>query len=284
MKHLLGLAVLVLCMAKAAVSEIYESKTIGEINSAGGYLVDEMLFSDFSCISYTYGSSAVTPAGEDIVVTGVVVDGDYGIEFSGPWLAGEQSGINSTLKFKVLVVPGSDSAIVGTMFQLTASSVAAAHGRVDALETVCDAENGGNRVANLDVLDTADPANRKLVNYRDFYVNGLSVELKEIWILKDITVSGGSAGEFDVTHLNEFTQTFRQTPKPFSLLITTDTACAGLSFTGTIGQTYTVLYTDNLTNTTWTPIDTVIPTNTPCTWSDPAASQKTRAFYKVTKP
>ena len=72
--------------------------------------------------------------------------------------------------------------------------------------------------------------------------------------------------------------------EPFSLLITTDIDYAGISFTGTIGQTYTVLYTDNLTNTTWNSIDTVIPTNTPCTWSDPAAPQKTRAFYKVTKP
>ena len=56
-----------------------------------------------------------------------------------------------------------------------------------------------------------------MTDYRDFYVDGNAVQLKEIWVRKDITLLGGGAGEYELTHLSEFTQTFAQIPEPASM-------------------------------------------------------------------
>ncbi len=219
MKYLAGAALLVLCMVRTAGSELYETKTFDEINQAGMQVGDK-LFSNFSCVSYTDGTLAVAPAAGSIQVTGVYIGGNYGIRFNAPWLAGQGSVVNSTISFQVLVVPGSDMYISGNLFALTASSVGSESGLISAVETVWDAEPGSigaNRVSSLGLVDMADPANQKLTDYRDFYADGNAVQLKEIWVRKDITLLGGGAGEYGLTHLSEFTQTFAQIPEPASM-------------------------------------------------------------------
>ncbi len=220
MKYITGVALLVLCLARTASSELYETKTFGEINQTAGMQVGDKLFSNFSCVNYTDGTLAVAPNPGSIQVTGVYIGGNYGIRFNAPWLAGQGSIVNSTISFQVLVVPGSDMYISGNLFSLTASSVASANGLISAVETVWDAEPGSvgaNRVSSLGLVDMADPANQKLTDYRDFQMGGDDVQLKEIWVRKDITLVGGGAGEFGLTHLSEFTQTFAQVPEPASM-------------------------------------------------------------------
>lgn len=219
MKYLAGVALLVLCMVRTAASELYETKTFDEINQTGMQVGDK-LFSNFSCVSYTAGALAVAPESGSILVTGVYIDGNYGIRFNAPWLAGQESVVNSTISFQMLVVPGSDMYVSGNLFALAASSVGSQSGLISAVETVWDAEpgsSGANRVSSLGLVDMADPANQKLTDYRDFYVGGDAVQLKEIWVRKDITLVGGGAGEFGLTHLSEFTQTFAQIPEPASM-------------------------------------------------------------------
>ena len=223
MKRLLGLA-LVLCMAQAAVSEIYQSEpnpsqkyqsmTIGEINSAGGYQVGDKLFSDFSCVPYTSGPEAYPPVCDEIVVTGLDANGDYGITFNASWYAGAGSTVNSTLKFKVLVVPSSDNYIVGSTFRLEGAGVSG-NGFIDAIENIYPIESGlvgTNEAAALNVFKK--PSGNKLVDSSDFYnADGSPAMLKEIWIVKDISMNGLSGS----VHLSSFTQTFHQIPEPASM-------------------------------------------------------------------
>lgn len=218
-KTILSVALMTLCLLQTADAEWYESKTFDEINMSGMQVGDK-LFSNFSVINYTDGVLAVAPSAGSIQVTGVFIDGHYGIRFNAPWIAGSEAIVNSTISFQVSVMPGSDQYISGNTFALTASNVGSAGGLISAVETVWDAEPGSagaHRLSSLGLIDTAEFSNQLLSDSRGFYVDGESAQLKEIWIKKDITLLGGSEGQSGVTHLSEFTQTFVQIPEPASM-------------------------------------------------------------------
>ena len=217
-KYMLGTALVVLCMVRPAVSELFQTRSFDEINPSGMQVGDK-LFSNFSIVSYTSGVLAVVPSASRIQVSGVYIDGRYGIRFSAPWIAGSEAVVNSMISFKVSVLPESGMYIAGNLFALTASNVGSEGGRISAVETVWDAEPGSlgaNRLSSLGLLDAANSGNQKLTGYREFYIDGSPVSVKEIWVTKDITLLGGREGESGVTHLSEFTQTFSQVPEPAS--------------------------------------------------------------------
>lgn len=218
-KCMLGIALLVLCTVQTSVSEWYETKTFDEINEQG-LQVGDKVFCNFSIVNYTDGALAVAPGADSIQVTGVYIDGHYGIRFNAPWIAGEGAVVNSTISFQVAVAPSSEMYISGNGFALTASNVGSEGGLISAVETVWDAEPGSlvaNRLSSLGLFDSADPSNQKLTDHQDFYVDGELAQLKYIWVKKDITLIGGGVGEFAPTHLSEFTQTFSQVPEPASM-------------------------------------------------------------------
>ena len=226
-KYISGIALLALCMAQTVVSELYETKTFDEITPSG-IQVGNLLFSNFSSTSYMNGTIAVAPESGSIKVTGVYVDGNYGIRFNAPWLAGSEAKVNSTISFQVQTASGSEMYINNNLFALSVSSVGSAAGLLNAVETVWDAEpgsSGANQLSSLSLLDTTDLANQKLTDYRDFSVNGSLATVNKIWVKSSITLVGGDAGESGITHLSEFTQTFTQIPEPTS---------AGMLCSGTI--------------------------------------------------
>jgi len=206
-----GLALL-MAFAPAAQAE-----TISDINDAGGLVVGDKLFSDFSVVSIVSGGVGVAPDESGVNVMGTQHDGDWGVQFNGAWIAGTNAVVNSTITFKVSVV---DSAldtwrIHDNYLALSASSVGLPDGFVSVIENVFDGPPGnGRRVASKSVFDTN--AGSKLTDSAEFVdpVTGEPVALPEVWVKKDITLSGGSGQTIGFTHLSEFTQTFSQIPEP----------------------------------------------------------------------
>lgn len=193
------------------------AETITEINEAGGLLVGDKLFSDFSVISVVAGGVGIAPDASAIEVTGINADGNWGIQFNGAWLAGVNAVVNSTITFKAAIADPAtnDRLIDGNYLVLTASTVELPDGLVNVIENVFDGlPTNGRRVAQKQVWDT--PANSKLVDSAMFTdpVTGDPLALPEIWVKKDITLFGGTDGTAGFTHLSEFVQTFTQTPEP----------------------------------------------------------------------
>ena len=218
-KTMTKIALLVLCLAQLAGAELFQTMSFDEINRSGMQVGDK-LFSNFSIVNYVDGTLAVAPDVNQVQVTGICIDGNFGIRFNAPWLAGSESVVNSTISFQIQVLPESGLYIAGNMFALTASNVGSDNGFISAVETVWDAEPGSigaNRLSSLGLYDSADPLNRKLSDQRDFLVDGEPVHLRQVWIRKDITLLGGGEGQFGPTHLSEFTQTFSQVPEPASV-------------------------------------------------------------------
>jgi len=208
--------------------------TITEINQAGGLLVGDKVFSEFSVIAVppAPGTVGISPGPDQIVVSGIKVGDDYGIQFNGPWVADVGAAINSTLGFKVSIAEPfrhlyllKDNAL-----RLTASDAGAPDALVDVVETVYDADPlVGNRIATKHVTDRFGADNDVLSDSALFEGPQGPVMLSEIWVKKDITLLGGSLlGGQGGAHLSEFSQTFSQhvIPEPGSLALLLGTLIA----------------------------------------------------------
>lgn len=201
--------------------------TIAEINAAGGMLVGDKIFSQFSVIAVppAPGTIGVSPGANQIVVSGIKVGDDYGIQFNGPWVADAGAVINSTIGFKVSIAdPWANLYLIkDNALRLTASNAAVPDALVDVVEAVYDAEPLlGNRIATKHVSDRYGSANDRLFDYSLFGEPPGSVMLSEIWVKKDITLIGGTlSGGVGGAHLSEFTQTFSQQliPEPGTLVL-----------------------------------------------------------------
>jgi len=201
--------------------------TIAEINQAGGLLVGDKVFSDFSVIAVppVPGTIGISPGADQIVVSGIQSGGDYGIRFNGPWVADAGAVINSTIGFKVAIAdPWAGLYLIkDNALRLITSDAAAPDALVDVVEAVYDADPlVGNRIATKHATDRYGSANDMLSDRALFGDPPGSVMLSELWVKKDITLIGGSLlGGQGGAHLSEFTQTFSQhvIPEPGTLVL-----------------------------------------------------------------
>jgi len=228
-----GITLLTLVVACAFTTA--QADTILEINQQGGILVEDKLFSDFSIISVASGPIAIAPDESLVEITPIIVNDEIGIQFNGPWIAGPDSIVNSTITFKVSIAePWRNQYLIhDNTFTLTASSVDLPDGFVSGIENVYDGLPAlGRRVATKSVFDTY--FDDKLIDHQYFTDpdTGQPVALSEIWVKKDLTLFGGTLltgaaaapegdfdGEFGFTHLSEFTQTFSQIPEPATMAV-----------------------------------------------------------------
>lgn len=196
-----------------------ESPSIAELQAAGGLVVGDKLFSAFTFVRGALPNDptliAYSPDATQVTVTGIVVGGDYGIQFNGPWLAGPGAVVNTTIGFKVSIAPGytGQYLIKDNTLALTASNVTAPNGIVNIIENVFDAPPpGGTRVASKSVFDTGPGSvlPPRLVDHQDFMGPNGPIALAEVWVKKDITLVGGAG----LSHLSEFQQTFSQVVVP----------------------------------------------------------------------
>jgi hypothetical protein len=194
-----------------------EAVSIKQVNEAGGLLVGDKLFSDFSVVSIPplQGTVGSAPGMEQIMLSGILSDGDYGLQFNGPWLAGPGAVVNTTIGFKAATTDDLHL-IKDNTLKLTASDVSAANdpptGLISIVENVFNGPPAsGQTIAKKSVFDFGDIAASKLADSADF------APVPEVWIKKDILLLGGNG----VAHLSEFTQTFSQEviPEPGTLTL-----------------------------------------------------------------
>jgi hypothetical protein len=160
---------------------------------------------------------AIPPDADSVFVQGGQnsVTGDYGLRFNFSWSAISNQIANTTLSFKVSILPGFDDYYIKDVWLNITGASATGTGGVHVGETVWDApffDPEGIIIASLSCSKEEDDGGADLVDYEDNFA-----PLKEIWIYsKDISVTGGTSGS---AHISEFYQFYSQIPEPTTLVL-----------------------------------------------------------------
>jgi hypothetical protein len=140
------------------------------------------------------------------------VTGDYGLKFNFSWNAASNQTVNTTLSFKVSILPGFDYYIKDVWMDITGVS-ANGTGVVNVGEEVWDVPffTPGVPIALLSCSKQDGDGDSFLVDYDEF------APVKTIWIhSKDVSITGGTNG---AAHLSEFYQFYSQIPEPATLVL-----------------------------------------------------------------
>ena len=177
------------------------------------YIVGDKAFSDFE-ITGTGNGGALAPDASSIYVRGgqETVSGDYGLEFVLSLLAGTGQEVSAKLTFKVAVTPEADMMIkdVSGFFPDVSAT---GSGVVGISETVLNGPaTEGDIIAQLEFSKQEDDGGVNLKDSADFE------PVKEIWITKDISISGGDADNGSA-HISGFFQLYSQVPEPATMCL-----------------------------------------------------------------
>jgi hypothetical protein len=198
----------------------FQAPSIADVNAQGGLLVGDKLFEDFVVISS--GNAPFLPTAADIRISGLLVGGDYGVSFNGPWFALTNQVLDTTIKFKVSVFPQDTGVLIkDNTLGLTAFAVNNSDAFVSITENVYSAPPPQPQ-SIADKFVYASQPSSVLMDHENFHgPSGGPAAYPEVWVVKDILLYGGSTavpghpGAF----LSEFTQTFSQVPEPQTLAL-----------------------------------------------------------------
>jgi hypothetical protein len=192
------------------------SYSLASIIQSGGLVIGDKRFDLFSIVT-TKSKNAVASGADEITLTAVYIDGDYGFKVNGLWLAGASQWADSTLSFHASIL---DSYIAqGYAFKdntlwLSGYGVStnASGGMVSIAENIYPSAAKKNALANEYVYYTSEQDNIT----ED---SAVFTPATQLWVVKDIAVFGGG-GTAGSAHLSEFYQTFSQTvPEPGTLVL-----------------------------------------------------------------
>ncbi len=189
--------------------------SLSSLMDGGSLIFGDKEASEFDLFGFATGG-AISPDADSVFIQGGFDDatGDYGLRFNFSWGAISNQTVNTTLSFKVSILPDYDDYYIKDV-RLGITGVSAnGTGGVHVGETVWDApffDPEGNIIASLSCSKQDGDSGAYLVDYDDF------TPLKEIWIQsKDISVTGGTDG---AAHLSEFYQFYSQIPEPTTLVL-----------------------------------------------------------------
>jgi hypothetical protein len=181
----------------------------------GSLIFGDKELSEIELFGFATGG-AIEPDADSVFVQGGQnsVTGDYGLRFNFSWSAISNQIVNTTLSFKVSILPGFDDYFIKDVWLNITGASANGTGGVHVGETVWDTpffDPEGNIIASLSCSKQEDDGGAYLADYAEF------APLKEIWIhSKDISVTGGTDG---TAHLSEFFQFYSQIPEPATLVL-----------------------------------------------------------------
>lgn len=195
--------------AAATIVEVGPPVALGTLADGPALQVGDKLFHDFSWDSSGDSGPEGLP-GAGIVVTPVVVEGDYGLRFNAGWTAGPNQVVQTTIRFRVRALDElrfvHDALLAMTAFGTFGSGVAAV--REDIYPVTAQGAVGATPVASLHVRqDAAVSANMDAAVFPTW---------KEVYVVKEITVQGGGAADGSAT-ISEVVQVFSQIPEPGTL-------------------------------------------------------------------
>ena len=180
-------------------------------------IVGDKEFSEFDMFAFATGG-AIAPNSDSVFVQGGMDDstGDYGLRFLLSAVAGSGQMVNTTLQFKVAILPEpryENKFIKDISYHLTGAS-ATDTGVVTSAETVWNAPfPDGEVIASLSVSKQEGDGGVNLLDSAEF------APVRKIWIqCKDISVSGGTSPTGSA-HLSEFYQFYSQIPEPATIFL-----------------------------------------------------------------
>lgn len=194
--------------------------TIAEVNAAGGLRVGDKVFSDFSVTPTSLSNGLVpwlAPDATSIKLQGLSMSGELGIGFSGLWQAIGGTYVDTVIKFKV--VADAPSLITDNTLGMQ-GYLADNGGSVTISENVYAADPDAVAVASIahkEVYHT-DFASKEIDHQEFVDAFGAPLALPEIWIKKDVGVSGGP-DDAGIASLSYFYQTFSHVPEPGTMLL-----------------------------------------------------------------
>lgn len=199
------------------------SYSLSEVNEAGGILVGDKLFDQFT-VTTTQSVGAIAPGLDEIEVTGVLIDNplvhnELGLRFSGGWSAPKGKIADSTITFRISIVEPQRSQgflIADNSLWMDAYGISG-DGYVSISENVYAADPRlGPTPSVAKKLVFSDGETDQFFDHEDFMQNHQPAALAEIWVVKDVIANGGTeVGSFG--HLSQFYNTFSQIPEPASL-------------------------------------------------------------------
>ena len=193
--------------------------SIEDVMAADGIRVGRLVFSEFRVVvSESTGGSAA--GAEDIMVSGVLTEGEYGLSFNGSWTASDGGRADTTIGFKV---SADEPWLLHDNSLWMAAYGATDGGLVLVTENVYEADP---RLYPSQVHSLAEklvyyggPDDERIYDHAEYELDGGPVALSEVWVVKDIHVT--SAGVGSTAAVSEVYQSFSHLPEPttISLLI-----------------------------------------------------------------
>jgi hypothetical protein len=187
------------------------SYTVQQIIDAGGIRIGDKTFTEWRVTTTTQGNGLAPQAGA-ISVTAVQIGGEYGMRFNGPWSAATGDLADTTIGFRATT---DDPWLICDNSLVLAAFGADKGGLASISENVYGADPTKvftTPVANKYVYYLND-TNNKTSDHKEF-----GVDLKDIWVLKDVIVNGSTV-QGATAHISEFYQTFSQIPEPSVLTL-----------------------------------------------------------------
>lgn len=179
---------------------------VGNAFPGGTLTVGDKIFSNFTLFGTSSGG-AIAPTLSNFYVQGVqdTSTGEYGLMFNP--LMGASSGqiVNASLAFKIAIAPNFANVIDGATLALTGAS-ASGNGSVQIAETIFPTASPLNPLASLSGFKDANSPLSDLQQSATW-----SPGVKEVYVRKDIFVTGGQVGG---AHLTEFFQFYHQSVDP----------------------------------------------------------------------
>jgi len=205
------ISIIVVSVASATWVPLTDEVPLSELPN-GILIVGDKEFSEFDLFGFAVGG-AIAPDMDSVFVQGGQDDvtNDYGLRFLLALDAGSGQIVNANLSFKVSILPDYERYFINDVRVLVTGVSATDTGVVNLGETVWDAPlPAGNLLASLSC--SIQESGAVLMDYAEFD------SVKEIWVRKDLSVSGGT-GLTGAAHLSEFFQFYSQIPEPATIAL-----------------------------------------------------------------
>jgi len=179
------------------------------------YIVGDKVFSDFSFDASATGGAIQPDLSSIFIMKGMddSEEGTYGVRFLTAFAAGKGQQVRVTMSFKVSILddPEFKDWYIKDVEGVLADASATGDGIVTMSENIfAGPVPQGDPIASLEFSKQENDGGVSLKDSAEF------APVKEIWVFKDIVISGGSADNGS-GHLSSFFQFYSQVPEPATM-------------------------------------------------------------------